>query len=142
MMEFQTRLGLQKISLDHVLRFPRGIIGYENKRDFALLRIREGSPFLILQSLEDPGLGLLVADPYSFVQDYSIRLNDVEQHMLHVSSPEQVSVLVTVSIPAGRPEETCLNLLGPVVVNHEARLGLQVPQSDPDQPAKVFLHKK
>jgi len=141
-MEFQTRLGLQKISLDHVLRFPRGIIGYENKRDFALLRIREGSPFLILQSLEDPGLGLLVADPYSFVQDYSIRLNDVEQHMLHVSSPEQVSVLVTVSIPAGRPEETCLNLLGPVVVNHEARLGLQVPQSDPDQPAKVFLHKK
>ncbi|MCL1890148.1 MAG: flagellar assembly protein FliW [Desulfovibrionaceae bacterium] len=142
MMEFPTRLGLQKISLDHVLRFPRGIIGYESKRDFALLRIREESPFLVLQSLEDPGLGLLVADPYSFVQDYSIRLNDVEQHMLHISSPEQVSVLVTVSIPAGRPEETCLNLMGPVVVNHEARLGLQVPQSDPDQPAKVFLHKK
>ena len=139
--EFQTRLGPQSISFEHVLRFPRGLIGYEDKRDFALLRIREDVPFLVLQSLEDPGLGIMVADPYSFVSNYSIRLSDTEQHMLNVTRPDQVSVLVTVSIPAGRPEDTCLNLLGPVAINHEARLGLQVPQSDPGQPAKVFLHK-
>lgn len=137
----QTRLGEQKVSLDRVLRFPRGLIGYEDKRDFVLLQIREDVPFLVLQSLEDPSLGLMVADPYSFVEEYSIRLSDAEQHMLNVDEPGQVSVLVTVSIPAGKPEETCLNLMGPVVINHEARLGLQVPQSDAAQPARIYLNK-
>lgn len=137
----QTRLGEQKVSLDRVLRFPRGLIGYEDKRDFVLLQIREDVPFLVLQSLEDPSLGLMVADPYSFVEEYSIRLSDAEQHMLNVDEPGQVSVLVTVSIPAGKPEETCLNLMGPVVINHEARLGLQVPQSETAQPAKIYLNK-
>lgn len=136
-----TRLGEQKVSLDRVLRFPRGLIGYEDKRDFVLLQIRDDVPFLVLQSLEDPGLGLMVADPYSFMDTYAIRLSDSEQNMLNVNAPGQVSVLVTVSIPAGRPEETCLNLLGPVVINHEARIGLQVPQAEGSQPAKVFLNK-
>lgn len=139
--EFETRLGPQKVALDRVIRFPKGLIGYEGMRDFALLQIREGVPFLVLQSLEDPTLGLMVADPYSFLDDFSVRLNDAEQTMLHVERPEQVSVLVTVTIPAGKPEDTSLNLTGPIMINHEARLGLQVPQSDPQQPGKVFLHK-
>jgi flagellar assembly factor FliW len=139
--EFETRLGGQKVALDRIIRFPKGLIGYEELRDFALLQIREGVPFLILQSLEDPRLGLMVADPYSFIDEFSIKLNDAEQHMLNIDSPEQVSVLVTVSIPAGRPEDTALNLTGPIIINHEARIGLQIAQSDPQQPGKVFLRK-
>jgi flagellar assembly factor FliW len=139
--EYETRLGTQKVAVDRIIRFPKGLIGYESARDFALLQIREKVPFLILQSLEDPGLGLMVADPYSFIDDLSIKLNDAEQHMLNIERPDQVSVLVTVSIPAGKPEETALNLTGPIIINHEARIGLQIAQSDPQQPGKVFIHK-
>lgn len=141
-MEFNTRLGVQKIAFERILRFPKGLIGYEDKRDFALLQIREDVPFMVLQSLEDPSLGLMVADPYTFIDDYSVKINDAEQHMLNIIAPEQVSVLVTVTIPSGKPEDTCLNLVGPVIINHEARLGMQVPQSDPAQPPKVFINKK
>ena len=140
--EFDTRLGMQKVALERIIRFPKGLIGYEGVRDFALIQIREGVPFLVLQSLEDKRLGLMVADPYSFVDGFTVKLNDAEQNMLNVDRPDQVSVLVTVSIPHGRPEETCLNLSGPIIINHEARIGLQVPQSDPSQPGKVFLHRQ
>ena len=140
--EFETRLGMQKVTLDQVLRFPKGLIGYEDKRDFVLLRIREGVPFLVLQSLETPSLGLMVADPYQFLENYSIKISDAEQHMLNLTSQEQASVLVTVTIPPGNPEETCLNMVGPIVINHEARVGLQVPQIDPVQSAKIFLYKQ
>jgi flagellar assembly factor FliW len=139
--EYETRLGVQKVDVNSIIRFPRGLIGYEGMRDFALLQIREGIPFLILQSLEDPALGLMVADPYSFIDDFSIKLNDAEQYMLNIEKPDQVSVLVTVSIPAGRPEDTALSLTGPIIINHEARIGLQIAQSDPQQPGKIFLHK-
>lgn len=136
----QTRLGQQRISLDKVLYFPRGIMGFETRHEFTLLKIRDGSPFLVLQSLDDPGLGLLVADPYSFMSDYEIKVSDAEQRLLRLKSIRQVAVLVTVSIPLGKPELTALNLTGPILVNHEARIGLQVPQTDGNMPSQVYLH--
>lgn len=138
----QTRLGRQTVALDKVLYFPRGIMGFEDKHEFTLLQLREGAPFLILQSMDDPRLGLLVGDPYSFLEDYPIRIGDAEQKLLRLRNIRQVAVLVTVSIPPGRPEKTALNLTGPILINHEARLGLQVPQTDGRFPSQYYLHEQ
>jgi flagellar assembly factor FliW len=138
----QSRLGEREVDLYRVINFPRGLIGYEEKRRFALLQIREGAPLLILQSMDDPDLGLLVADPYAFVPEYSLRIGDAEQKLLKVSSAADLAVLVTATIPPGRPAETALNLLGPILVNHHARLGLQVPQMEGESPARVFVHAR
>lgn len=138
----QSRLGEREVDTDKVIVFPRGLIGYEDMREFTLLQIREGAPLLVLQSMEDPGLGLLVADPFSFVPDYTLRISDAEQRMLKAESSSDLAVLVTASIPPGKPEETALNLLGPILINHHARLGLQVPQMEGNTPARVFVHAK
>lgn len=138
----QTRLGRQNVALDKVLYFPRGLMGFEDKHEFTLLQLREGAPFLILQSMDDPRLGLLVGDPYSFIEDYPIRIGDAEQKLLRLRTIRQVAVLVTVSIPPGRPEKTALNLTGPILINHEARLGLQVPQTDGRFPSQYYLHEQ
>ena len=137
-----TRLGRQVIALDKIIHFPRGLMGYEDQHEFTLLQIKPGASFLMLQSMTDPRLGLLVADPYCFMDDYQIRINEAEQTILNIASREQVAVLVTVSIPAGRPEKTALNLSGPILVNHEARLGLQVPQMEGMYPAQLFIHEQ
>ena len=137
--EIDTRLGKQVVRLDKVIHFPRGIIGFEDKKDFTLLQIRPEAPFLVLQSMDDPGLGLLVADPYGFIPDYTIKVGDAEQKLLRTDSAEQIAVLVTVSIPPGKPEETVISLTGPILINHGARIGLQVPQTDIKGPGKVPL---
>ncbi len=135
-----TRLGRQAVSLDKVIYFPRGLMGFEGEHEFTLLQLREQSPFLVLQSMNDPRLGLLVADPYSFLKDYPIRVGDAEQKLLRFQNIRQVAVLVTVSIPKGEPEKTALNLTGPILINHRARLGLQIPQVDAKFPSQVYLH--
>jgi flagellar assembly factor FliW len=132
--ETETRLGRQFIDMDKVIAFPRGLMGFEKQRAFALLKIRENSPFLVLQSLRNTGIGLLVSDPYAFLPEYRIRIGDAEQRLLQVESAGQLAVLVTVSIPHGRPEQTAINLTGPILINHEARIGLQVPQPDVNPP--------
>ena len=137
-----TRLGRQVIALDKIIHFPRGLMGYEDQHEFTLLQIKPGASFLMLQSMTDPRLGLLVADPYCFMDDYQIRINEAEQTILNIVSREQVAVLVTVSIPAGRPEKTALNLSGPILINHEARLGLQVPQMEGLYPHQLFIHEQ
>lgn len=126
--------------MDKVIYFPRGIMGFEDKHEFTLLQLKDGSPFLVLQSMDDPRLGLLVADPYSFLEDYPIKVGEAEQKLLRLQNIRQVAVLVTVSIPNGEPEKTALNLSGPILVNHQAKLGLQVPQVDSKFPSQVYLH--
>ena len=138
----ETRLGVRDIDPDKVLRFPHGLMGFEDKHDFTLLRIREDAPFLLLQSLDDPKLGLLVTDPFSFLKDYTIRLSDAEQHLLGVEDIHQVAVLVTVAIPNGQPQLTTLNLTGPILINHEARVGIQSPQANTDLPTQVYLYQQ
>lgn len=121
---------------DNVFLFPRGLIGFEHEREFTLVQVREDSPFLILQSMNDPRLGLLVADPFTFLSDYDVVVGEAERKMLRIENIRQVRVLVTVTIPQGRPEATTLNLTGPVVINMQTRIGLQVPQTDAKFPSK------
>lgn len=109
--------------------FPVGWPGLKTNGIFILLQIRPEAPLLILQSVNTPVVGLLVADPYSFFdKSYAPQVGDAERQLLHIESLEQAAVLVTVSIPAGAPEQAALNLTGPIVINYEARVGLQVPQ--------------
>ena len=138
----ETRLGRQVVALDKIIHFPRGLMGYEDQHEFTLLQIKPEASFLMLQSMTDPRLGLLVADPYCFMDDYQVRLNEAEQKILNIANREQVAVLVTVSIPPGRPEKTALTLSGPILVNHEAKLGLQVPQMEGLYPSQLFIHEQ
>ncbi|EHJ46203.1 Flagellar assembly factor FliW [Solidesulfovibrio carbinoliphilus subsp. oakridgensis] len=131
----ETRLGRMSLPEDRVLTFPRGLIGFMGHREFTLIQVREESPFLVLQSLDDPKLGLLVADPYSFMTEYEVVIGDADRRLLGIETREQATLLVTVTIPQGMPERTTLNLSGPIVLNNEARIGLQIPQTDSRYPA-------
>ena len=138
--KIMTRLGEREISPDGIVYFPRGLIGLEDKREFALLSVKEDdSPFLLLQCVTDPGLGLLVADPYSFVDKYDVKLEKPDRKTLQIENVKQLAILVTVTIPPSKPEETTLNLQGPLVINTKARIGLQVPQTDPNYASHFSL---
>lgn len=135
----KTRLGSLAVDLNRVIRFPRGIIGFEDCKEFTLLQLKDDSPFLILQSMTRPDLGLMVADPYTFVPDYNVKIGSAEQKILKLDNIRQIAVLVTVTIPPGKPEDTALNLMGPIIVNSASRVGLQVPQVDTKYPARLMV---
>lgn len=126
--EIDTRLGRRLIDPEKIIHFPRGLAGFEDEHDFILLQLRPDAPMLILQSVGNPKVGLLVADPYSFLPDYSVRADDAEKKLLKISREEDASILVTVSIPPGVPQDAALNLTGPIFINHREHIGLQIPQ--------------
>jgi len=138
----QTRLGSKSISEERIIVFPRGLIGFEGLQRFTLLQIKADSPFLVLQSVDNAEYGLLVTDPYTFLERYEIKVGDSEQRILKLESRENVAVLVSVTIPAGRPQDTTLNLSGPIIINTATRVGLQVPQTDPGLPSHYTLPKE
>jgi flagellar assembly factor FliW len=127
------------VSIDKTIRFPRGLIGFENLREFALVEFKPGSPFHFLQSMELPGMGMMLADPFSFLPGYEVRLAAVEERILKVRSIRDLIILVSVTVPKGDPEGSTLNLTGPICVNVQARLGLQSPQTDLAFPPKMLF---
>lgn len=134
-----TRLGEREIDLNAVIYFPHGLIGLPDKQEYILLEVKEKSPFLLLQCVTDPGLGLVVADPYAFVDGYNIKIDNPERRILKIENIRQLAVLVTVSIPQSKPEDTTLNLSGPIIINTDARVGLQVAQTEAGYPTNYRL---
>lgn len=134
-----SRIGPLVIARDKTIHFPRGIIGFENLHEFALVEFKPGTPFHFLQSLEMPNLGMMLADPFSFLPAYEIRLAAAEERILNVQNLDDLVVLVSVTVPRGNPEGTTLNLSGPICVNVRERVGLQSPQVDLHLPARVLL---
>lgn len=108
-----TRIGPREIDPDRIIHFPCGLVGLESEREFALLQIHQDWPLLILQSATTPAVGLMVADPYSFLDSYPIQVGEAELALLGLESKEEASVLVTVSRPADQPGTVKLNLCGP-----------------------------
>ena len=137
--EIDTRLGRRVVDLDRVIHFPQGLVGFEDEREFVLLQLRPEAAMLILQSMKTPQLGLLVADPFSFIESFKPVVGEAEMALLQLGNLEDAAILVTVSIPSGQPDNATLNLAGPIVINHQARIGMQVPQNT-DGPSRVNMH--
>lgn len=137
-----TRFGEVEAPAERVLTLPHGMVGFPALRRYALLVHREGSPFHWLQSLDNPDLAFVVANPLLFDPTYQVVLGNAETRLLEVSDPGQIQVWVVVTIPHGSPDKLTANLKAPLVVNLENRLAAQVILDDPRYPVRQALPKQ
>lgn len=121
-----TRFGAIEYSNDDVLQIPDGLIGFMNLRNFVILSHNPESPFRWLQSIDEPGLAFLLADPARYLSDYAVDISDQLAQELSLSVETATLIYTTASIPAGKPKELTLNLAAPIVINAEQRIGKQV----------------
>lgn len=110
--------------------FERGLFGFGEARSFLLApTTKEGLYWL--QSTEIEALCLVLADPFRFFPGYSVDLPDIDAAYLDAQEPDDVAVLVTVTL-ADRPDRaSTANLQGPVAINVRSRRGRQVIINQP-----------
>ncbi|QHW32594.1 flagellar assembly protein FliW [Paenibacillus rhizovicinus] len=125
-MKFETRrFGEIVIKEDQTYHFERGIPGFEHDRQFMFVTTEELEPFAHMQSLEDGELAFIVTDPFVFFPNYEFNLPESVMNELQISSEEHVSIRVIVSIN-GELEQATANLIAPIIMNTNKRLGKQV----------------
>ena len=118
-----TRFGRMLVDDDRIITFPSGLLGFPNHTRFALIQTGEENYFLWLQSIDEPGLAFVVADPATFFKDYDVPVREEAQRDLALTDPKFVQVFVICNKVG---DWLTGNLLGPLVVNAENRLGIQV----------------
>lgn len=126
-MQLDTKhFGLMEIDEKGIIYFPEGLPGFENIRKFTLLSNDDKeSPFKWLQSVDEPGLAFVVADPFLIKKDYDIEIKDEILTALGVEKPEDILVYSIVVVPEDI-SKISINLKAPVVINTGNHKGMQV----------------
>jgi flagellar assembly factor FliW len=111
------------------ITFPRGLFGFEQLREFALLDSTQ-QPFYWLQSLERVEVAFVLIDPLFFRPDYAPGVDPAEVEEIEITDVDDMLVFTIVTIPAAADRMTA-NLQGPLVINRRTRTGRQCISADP-----------
>ena len=126
-MKLETKpFGLINIDDKQKISFSKGIIGFENIKEYALLNANQW-PFFWLQAIEVPDLAFVLIDPIIFRPDYvpDVDDNDLAELSLNPDEKEKMLIFAIVTVPDD-PKKMSANLQGPVIINKELRIGRQL----------------
>ena len=120
-----TRFGELEVPEECIIRFAGGLPGFPEEIEYALFPYEKDSPFSIMQSITNPDLTFLLADPYRFYNDYMFELDDqlAAEWGFSADNPPHV---YTVATMRDTLEQMTVNLLAPIVINWPKRIGAQL----------------
>ena len=112
---------------EKIIHFPKGIIGFPDLTEFTLVHDEEKSTDAIhwLQSIQEPAFAMPVMDPLIVCPDYNPEADDELLNVLGEIVPEELLVLVTVTVPKDLTQMS-VNLKGPIVINATEKKALQI----------------
>lgn len=109
--------------------FPKGIPGFENEKEFALLPIVDNNIFQVLQSTNTTDVAFIVANPYTVVTDYSFEVDEPTIDLLDIKKECDVFVLGVLSLK--NPFETStINLQAPLIFQTKTKKAKQMILND------------
>lgn len=121
-----TRFGEIDIDDSSCFEMISPIFGYDNEKKFVLIEHGDNSSFKWFQSLKTPDLAFVVSLAGLFGIDYAYELPEDIQDKLGIEAAEDVLTVNVVVIPQGKPKETTINLLAPLVFNVNSKKGAQI----------------
>ena len=125
-MKIETKfLGAVEIDEQQVIEFKQGIPGFEDSHRYVILKHKGESPFFLMQSIDTIELALVLIELEQVVPGYEIDLNEEDSHDLKLTKPDDSVTFAVVVIPSDAAKAT-VNLVAPIVVNNQARLGKQI----------------
>lgn len=127
-----SRFGELEIDENKVIEFPEGLPGFETHRRFTFVAHENAlhggaSPFRWMQSLESSNLAFLAVEPKHYFADYAPKISSGELESIGLTSLcESVQLFAILTVPVGDPRGITANLLAPIAVNIDQRVGRQV----------------
>lgn len=110
-------------------RFPKGLPGFEEEKEFTLLPIEGNNMFQVMQSTQTPAVAFIVANPYTLIDDYSFDIDEPTIELLDIQNPEDIMVLGVVSLK--QPfENSTINLQAPLIFQLNNRKAKQMILND------------
>ena len=114
-----------------IITFPRGLPGFEQVRRFVCVEQAGSRPLVYLQSLDEPWLCFPTLPARIIEPSYEVEIAPDEARTLELENKDSIpetTLLCLAILNTGNPSGPTANLLSPIAVNVERRIGLQVMQ--------------
>ncbi len=127
---------------DRIITFPKGIVGFPELTEFALLHDSDKGADSIhwLQSIQEPAFAMPVMDPLRVCPDYNPEVDDEILKNLGELNPDDMLVLVTMTVPK-EVEKMTVNLKGPIIINAAQKTAMQVIVEGDEYPVKFPIYE-
>ena len=139
-MTINTRIfGEVSIGDDRMIKFPKGIVGFPELTDFALIHDAEAGDqggIRWMQSMQEPNFAIPVVDPLNIKADYNPEVND--DLLSTIGGIDDILVLVTITVPSDITKMT-VNLKAPIIINVPEKKACQLIV-DQDYPVKYEIY--
>lgn len=129
---------------DKIITFDQGILGFMECKSYAIIYDNDSGErpdITWLQNIEEPALAIPVISPFLIRPDYNPTVEDALLTPLGEISPENLVVLVSVTVPS-EVSEISANLRAPFVINADTKKGCQVIVDDADYEIKYYFYDK
>ncbi|WP_079515473.1 flagellar assembly protein FliW [Rossellomorea marisflavi] len=114
---------------EELLSFIKGIPGFHDENQFALLPLEGNEWFQVLQSTSTPDLAFITTNPFLFFPEYDFELDDASLDQLGNPTTEDIQVLSILTVKDPFKESTA-NLQAPIIINTVKKSGKQVILTD------------
>jgi len=127
-MQIETsRFGTLEVDGSRFITFERGVLGFPDTHEYALVHTSDDSGFYWLQAVNREDLAFVVCDPRLFVPDYRVPVKLEELEPIGLTDADHGQVFIIVN----KVDDVLTgNLQGPIVVNVENRQARQLVLSD------------
>lgn len=107
-----------------IIHTADGFPGFESTREWVLEKA-DDAVFGLLRNVEEPAIGLLVAEPWDLAPGYTPDLPDADLARIGVVRADQVALFAVATIAPDR-QSVWLNLTAPIAINVETLEGRQI----------------
>lgn len=138
-MEINTRyFGVIEYQESDVIKFPVGIVGFEEYSDYILLRFAEDNQVMFcLQGIDEQAPVFIVFNPFEIVKDYEPILSETDMEELKCTSDENVDYYVIAKVGKSM-QDTVVNLKSPIAINLENKLAKQIVMDKYELRCSIF----
>ncbi len=136
-----SRFGEIEVPDESLITFPDGIIGFRDATRFVIFECGDDGIFKWLQSCDKPELAFVICEASLIKPDYQVMIGEKEREVLKLDNLEDGAVCLILIIP-DNPQEATANLLGPIVMNSESRIGMQLVLVNPDYSARYRIFEQ
>lgn len=128
-MKANTRIfGEIDIDESKIITFVNGMVGFPDMKKFTIIYDEEKQNkggIMWFQSLDEPEFAMPVMEPTVIMPEYNPTVNDELLRPLGELTPDNLYVLVTVTVPSDITKMTA-NMKGPIIINTDTLLANQI----------------
>ncbi|AWB46234.1 flagellar assembly protein FliW [Paenibacillus sp. CAA11] len=119
-----SRFGDIDIEEKDVVNFISPILGFAEERKYIIVNQFEQNSFQYMQSVTEPNLTFVLADPFQFNKEYDFVLEEHWIRELEINSEEDVTVKAITTVRSAT--DITINLAAPIIINEKNNKAAQI----------------